>query len=104
MASLVRILAVIALLGGAIQLGWLQAGSRFVSSVLGLPVVDRGGTLDGMALLRGLAGLVQALPDSWYSLALMTGGIAALILLVSLLKALVRAAHRLSGRVHDAAI
>ncbi|MCB4821454.1 hypothetical protein [Roseicella aerolata] len=56
MASLVRILLVIALLGAAIQQGWLLAGSRFVSSVLGLPVMDPGMPMDGVALLRGRPG------------------------------------------------
>ena len=47
---------------------------------------------------------VAGLPDPWYSLALMIGGIVALIFAASVINGLVRATLRLTGWLRDALV
>ena len=105
MRSLIRLLIVVLLLGTAVQQGWLQSGTRFVTALLGGPAgQDPGGEVDGLALARGLAGSIGSLPDPWYTLALMIGGVVGIVFLVSLLRGVVRTMTRLSGWVRDVSV
>ena len=58
--------------------------------------------LEAMALLHRLGHAVAGLPNPWYGLALMTGGIIALILVIGILNGLIRAILLLSGWLRDA--
>ena len=102
MRSLFRLLVTVLLLGTAMQLGWLQAAIGFVTDISAVPApYDPLPPVDATGLLRRLGEAVAGLPDPWYSLALMIGGIVALILAASVINGLVRAttaAHRLAAR------
>ena len=104
MRSLVRLLVTLLLLGTAMQQGWLQAAIGFVTEQLGGPVsaADPLPRVDAMGLLRRLGEAVAGLPDPWYSLALMIGGLIALVFAASVVTGLVRAALRVSGWLRDA--
>ena|SRR5690349_1617245 len=103
MRSLLRLLIAVIVPGAAIQQGWLQAGTRLLGTALGIPG-GPGGEVDGMGVLRGLAGFVQGLPDPWYTLVLMTGGAAVAVFLVSLIRTAVRTTTRLSGWLRDVSV
>jgi hypothetical protein len=103
MKTLVRLLLAVVVLGTAVQQGWLQAGTRFLAEQLGgAAAAEQPGPLTGMAMLSRLAGMVGSLPDPWYSLALMVGGIIVLVFAVSLIGGVIRATLRLSGWLRDA--
>jgi hypothetical protein len=104
MRSLFRLLVTVLLLGTAMQQGWLQAATGFAIEHLGGPAAaqDPLPPLDGMALAKRLGDAVAALPDPWYSLALMIGGIIALVFVASVLGGLIRATLRLTGWLRDA--
>jgi hypothetical protein len=103
MKTLVRLLLAVVVLGTAVQQGWLQAGTRFAAETLGRPAAaEQLAQLNGMALLSRLVGVISNLPNPWYSLALMIGGIMILVLAVSLIGSLIRATLRFSGWLRDA--
>lgn len=102
MRSLLRLLIAFLLLGTAIQQGWLQAGTRFVTAALGGPGTSADvGHLDVMLPVRSLLAAVGTLPDPWYSLVVTTCGIIVLVFLGSVISRLVCAASRLAGWVRD---
>jgi hypothetical protein len=104
MPSLLRLLVTLLLLGAAMQQGWLQAAIGFVTEQLGGPAAatDPLPQVDAMGLLRRLSEAVAGLPEPWHSVALMTGGMIALILAVSVVTGLGRATLRLAGWLRDA--
>jgi hypothetical protein len=106
MRSLFRLFVTVLLLGTTMQLGWLQAAIGFVTEHLGGPgaVTDPLPRVDATGLLRRLGEAVAGLPDPWYSLALMIGGIVALILAAAVINGLVRAKLRLTGWLRDASV
>lgn len=98
MRSLVRLL-VLVVLGTALQQGWLQAALGFITERLGGP----GATaqplpqVDLVGLFRRLGQVAAGLPDPWYSLALLIGGIVGLVLAAAVINALVGLFARLGG-------
>lgn len=104
MRALLRLLLTLGVLGTALHYGWLQAAIGFASEQLGGPAgsLDPLPPVDAIVLLQRLGRVVIGLPDPWYSLALMAGGIVALILAAGLISGLVRIGLRLSGWLRDA--
>lgn len=104
MRALLRPFLILLVLGATLQLGWLQAAIGFAISQLGGPASLAGPLppLEAMALLHRLGHAVAGLPNPWYGLALMTGGIIALVLVIGILNGLIRAILRLSGWLRDA--
>jgi len=106
MRSLIRLLVTVVLLGTALQQGWLQAAIGFVTGHLGGPAAatEPLPRIDVTGLFGRLGDAVATLPDPWYSLALMTGGIIAVVLAASVINGLVRATLRVTGWLRDASV
>ncbi|MDO9708474.1 hypothetical protein [Paracraurococcus lichenis] len=110
MRSLLKLLVTLIVLGTAVQQGWLQAGTRFVAGLFGAnPALVGEGGMDGLAIVQGLgplmwmslSGTLRNLPDPWYTLAVMTAGIVAVVLVVGILRTAFRATIRVTGWLRD---
>ncbi|TDH63654.1 hypothetical protein E2C06_04835 [Dankookia rubra] len=106
MRSRVRLLFLILLLGSATQQGWLQAVLGFITDHLGGP----GATaqplpqVDLVGLFRRLGQAAAGLPDPWYDLAVVAGGIIGLVLAGAAIEALVGVIARLGNRRRGASV
>lgn len=110
MRSLLKLLVTLILLGTAAQQGWLQAGTRFVADLFGshpglvpYSLGVTGAVAEGVGRFTwiGLSATIRNLPDPWFTLAILTAGVMATILLVTFLRTAIRTTLRVSGWLKD---
>ena len=104
MWNLTKIVTAVLVLGAILQPGGLVQATHALGEALGSPDGPAGpGLLDVVGMLiGGLVGTLQGLPEPWHGIALATGGLLGLVMLLSILRAVAMTALRLAGWLRDA--